>query len=201
MRRDDAVLCRWLATLLSAELDAETLASYRRGDAAPLLALLGERGFDEGVKRVEKALEGLTLMPEPSLELAADFAEMFLVDGRSAAPPYASLYTEPAASLHGEAAARMEVRLAAAGYAVKDSLGEPPDHLAVMLDYLAGLLEADAQQKNPDAEAPGAFVAAELEPWLSRFVKRCENVATASDFYPAVVALTAAYLGSLSQNQ
>ena len=51
MSDDDAVLCRWLATLLSAELNADTLASYRQGDAAPLFNLLRERGFGAGVDR------------------------------------------------------------------------------------------------------------------------------------------------------
>jgi len=201
MSDDDAVLCRWLATLLSAELNADTLASYRQGDAAPLFNLLRERGFGAGVDRLERALEGLVLMPEPELELAADFTEMFLVDGRSAAPPYASLYREAAASLHGQATARMEARLAASGYVVKDSLCEPPDHLAVMLEYLASRLEANAEGSRDNAETPETFVREELSPWLPRFVQRCEKVATASDLYPAVVALTAAYVGSLSQNQ
>ncbi|WNK20726.1 molecular chaperone TorD [Halomonas piscis] len=209
--QDDAVLCRWLATLLSAELDEDTLASYRRGDAGPLFDLLRERGLSEASSRVEKALKGLVLLPEPRLELAADFAELFLVDGRSAAPPYASLYTEPAARLHGEAAARMEARLAAAGFAVKDGVGEPADHLAVMLDYLASALEsaspaADSKigsmaGSKEGGETPGAFIRAELSPWLPALARRCERVSTASDFYPAVVALASAYVDWLSQNQ
>lgn len=208
MSEDAAVLCRWLATLLSAELDDAMLTRYRQGEAAPLLDALRDGGLGHDTARVEQALKGLALLPAPQLELAADFAELFLVDAHGGAPLYASLYTAKGrGTLLGAPAARMEARLAAAGYAVKDSVGEPADHLAVMLDYLAQCLEAEGQQERRQKrqangakkETPGEFVRVELCPWLPALDKRCEKVATASDFYPAVVALTRAYCAQLAE--
>lgn len=100
----------------------------------------------------------------------------------------------------------MQARLAAAGYAVKDSVGEPADHLAVMLDYLGNALETvgpagSGAGSKEGVETPGDFIRAELAPWLPELTRRCERVSTASDFYPAVVAPTAAYVDWLSQNQ
>jgi|AntDeeMinimDraft_5_1070356.scaffolds.fasta_scaffold09289_2 TorA-specific chaperone len=197
-RQTDAVLCRWLATLLSAELEEDTLARYRQGEAAPLLdALRDAYGLEHETARVEQALAGLALLPTPQLELAADFAELFLVDAHGGAPLYASMYAaEGKGTLLGAPAARMEVRLAAAGYAIKDNVGEPADHLAVMLDYLGQYLETG---KGAVDETPGEFVRGELCPWLPTLTKRCARVTTASDFYPAVVALTSAYCASLAK--
>lgn len=204
MSEDAAVLCRWLATLLSAELDDAMLTRYRQGEAAPLLDALRDGGLEHDTARVEQALKGLALLPTPQLELAADFAELFLVDAHGGAPLYASLYSAKGrGTLLGAPAARMEARLAAAGYAVKDSVGEPADHLAVMLDYLGQCLEAEGQQERQtngtNKETPGEFIRGELCPWLSALDKRCERVATASDFYPAVVALTRAYCAQLAE--
>lgn len=194
----ESLICQWLATLFSAELDAATLARYREGEAAPLLAHLREtHGLEAETERLERALAGLVMFPAPQLELAADFAGLFLTDARIGAPPYASLYAEKV--FQGQAAERMAVRLSAAGYTVKSDLGEPADHLAVMLDYLAARCQSLAAATQPDEVGRDikTFIEQELCTWLPAFVFRCKQVATASDFYPALAALTAAYIRGL----
>lgn len=208
----ESLLCRWLATLLSAELDEATLARYRRGEAAPFLTLLrDEHGLGDEAARVECALSRLVMFTTPHLELAADFAELFLADARSGAPPYASLYADEAGRFLGAPAERMEARLAEAGYAVRREVGEPADHLAIMLDYLGRRLLTLAEASGEgEAVASGetrealrrdirAFLAEELCPWVPRLVARSATPTTASDFYPAVLALTAAYLETLRE--
>ncbi|WP_416137379.1 hypothetical protein ACM26W_12830 [Halomonas sp. HK25] len=89
----ESVLCRWLATVVGAEIGEEALGQYRQGDAAPMLELLAaEYGLEAEVKRLEESLAGLVMFPIPHLVLAADFAELFLVDALSGAAPYASLH-------------------------------------------------------------------------------------------------------------
>jgi len=200
----ESLLCGWLATLLSAELDEATLARYRRGEARPLLNLLrDEHGLVDEVARVDRALSKLVMFTTPQLELAADFAELFLADARSGAPPYASLYADEAGCFHGAPAERMEARLAQAGYVVRRDVGEPADHLAIMLDYLARRLLNLSEAKGGEGEAlrldTRAFLTEELCPWLPRFVARSAAPTTASDLYPAVLALTVAYLETLSE--
>lgn len=208
----ESLLCRWLATLLGAELEEATLACYRRGEARPLLGLLrDEHGLDEEVARVERSLSRLVMFTTPHLELAADFAELFLADARSGAPPYASLYADEAGRFHGAPAERMEARLTDAGFAIRREVGEPADHLAIMLDYLARRLLALAEASGKEeGGASGetrealrrelrAFLDEELCPWLPRLVARSAGTTTASDLYPAVLALTAAYLETLRE--
>lgn len=208
----ESLLCRWLATLLSAELEEAALDRYRRGEAGPMLALLRDaHGLADEVARVERALSRLVMFTTPQLELAADFAELFLADARSGAPPYASLYADETGRFHGAPAERMEARLAQAGYAVQREVGEPADHLAIMLDYLGRRLMTLAEASGEGEEiASGetrealrrdirAFLAEELCLWLPRLVARSATPTTASDFYPAVLALTAAYLETLRE--
>ncbi|MDT8879941.1 molecular chaperone TorD [Halomonas saccharevitans] len=205
----EGLLCGWFATLLSAELDEATLARYRRGEAQPLLNLLrDEHGLVDEVARVDRALSQLLMFTTPQLELAADFAELFLADARSGAPPYASLYADEAGRFHGAAAERMEARLAEAGYAVRREVGEPADHLAIMLDYLARRLLSLSEAKGEGEDVGSSealrldtrgFLAEELCLWLPRLVERSAAPTTASDFYPAVLALTAAYLETLRE--
>ncbi|XKH60597.1 molecular chaperone TorD [Halomonas sediminis] len=202
----ESLLCRWLATLLSIELDDATLARYRKGEATPLLELLrDEHGLQVEVERLESALAKLVMLTTPHLELAADFAELFLGDARSGAPPYASLYADEKGNFHGAPTERMEARLSQAGYAVKQEVGEPADHLAVMLDYLAtrcmALVAAKSSEREAQRDDIREFLGQELCSWLPRLDARCAQVKIVSDFYPALVALTAAYCQRLGASE
>src|SRR5690554_7400890 len=127
----ESVVSRWLATLFSAELDAEALGRYMKGEAGPILQLLQEEhGLEQEVKRLKHALSGLTLFSSAQLELAADFAELFLVDARTAVPPYASFWTDGERLFQSETAQRMAQRLAQSGFSVTREFNEPADHLA-----------------------------------------------------------------------
>ncbi|WP_227368114.1 molecular chaperone TorD [Halomonas sp. M20] len=198
------LLCRWLSTLLAKELDEVTLKAYLQGEAEPLLELLRDHAqLTPLVERFNQALNALRLFEQPRLELAADFATLFLMDGRTSAPPYASLYQPGQALFHQQPTERMEMRLRAAGYDVVKDFGEPADHLAVMLDYLATGYErlGEASSDAECEEIKGGlvqFVDEELTPWLPTFAQRCQQIDTASDFYPALAQLVAGYCATLS---
>lgn len=189
-----ALLCQWFSTLLAAELDLATLQAYMAGDAAPLLeelALLPE--LTESVHALEHAINGLSLLEQPKLELAADFASLFLSDARHSPAPYASLYLDDG-RFNGPSAQRMQQRLMAAGYAVDAQFKEPADHVAIMLDYLAESYRRLALDPTPQAEANVAqFVSEELASWLPELALRARKTDTASQFYPALLALMARY--------
>lgn len=162
-------------------------------------------------------MQGWVMLAEPRLELAADFASLFLTDTRAGAPPYASLYTELSGQFSGQALSRMQERLLQIGYAVKNELAEPADHLAVILDYLAarcamlgalnpGEISADAAAEAETLAAAQVlevagelplFLEQELLSWMPQFTARCQQVSVVSDFYPALAALTEAYLHRL----
>jgi TorA-specific chaperone len=193
-----ALLCQWLATLLARELDEPTLQAYLAGDAAPLLDWLAEDGLAAEARRLRQALATLSLLAQPRLELAADFATLFLGDARHCAAPYASCYLSERGGFMAEPAQRMAERLADAGVAPAEDFNEPADHLAVMLDYLAGGYRQLAETRTPAERDTalagiGQFLRQELCSWLPAFSQRAARLAPASAFYPALAALTEAF--------
>ena len=189
-----ALLCQWFSTLLAAELDTDTLNAYMSGEAAPLLADLAViPELAPHVKKLSQAINTLALLEQPKLELAADFTGLFLSDARHSPAPYASLYLDDR-RFSGPSLARMQARLAAIGMTVSEQLKEPADHLSIMLDYLAEGYRQLAEHPTTDAEAEVAkFVHEELASWLPEWAARAKKTDTASAFYPALLALIAAY--------
>lgn len=201
----ESVVCRWLATLFSAELTSDMLSRYSKGEAAPILQLLRhEYDLEPEVKRLENALGGLTVFSSAQLELAADFAELFLVDARTSAPPYASFWSDGEKLFQSETAQRMTKRLAQSGFAVTREFTEPADHLAIMLEYLAFHCEELAGLgkgvRSEELDYTREYLRNELCNWLPAFVSRCNQSTPASDFYPAVASLTASYCRQLADN-
>ncbi|MFD1008041.1 MULTISPECIES: molecular chaperone TorD [Oceanisphaera] len=189
-----ALLCQWFSTLLAAELDAQTLQAYMAGDATPLLeelALLPE--LADSVQQLQQAISHWSLLEQPRLELAADFAGLFLSDARHSPAPYASLYLDDG-RFNGPTAQRMQLRLIDAGYSVDEQFKEPADHVAIMLDYLAERYRRLALDPTPEAETSVAkFVSEDISSWLHEWAQRATRVDTASQFYPALLTLVAAY--------
>ncbi|WP_107852252.1 molecular chaperone TorD [Oceanimonas marisflavi] len=192
-----ALLCQWLATLISKELDDTTLEAYRAGEASPLLDWLKEDGLADEAGALQSAIAGLGLLEHPRLELAADFATLFLSDARHSAAPYASCYVTERGGFMAGPAQRMADRLADAGVTLPADFNEPADHLAVMLDYLAGgyrqLAELDGPAQAGVRAGLAQFLREELCNWLPAFCHRCQRQNTASPFYPALATLITAF--------
>lgn len=189
----------WFCALFARELDAATLAAYSRGEAAPLLDACTGLGLTAPAERVRQAIAGLTLLQQARIELAADFAQLFLLDERSAALPYASFYLAENRALYGPQEKAMRALLAEGGLQVQADFREPADHLAVYLAALAHWTRAAAQHDSEAAQAGVAgeqadFLANALLTWLPEFVARCQAIRVSSDFYPALAALLLAFV-------
>ncbi|WP_100638579.1 molecular chaperone TorD [Marinobacter salexigens] len=188
-------LCNWFAGLFAAELTQEQLQAYQRGEGDAVLSSLAELpGLADSVQRLRNAFSGLTLLSHPRLELAADFAAMFLMDGQNSAPPYASFYSSEGNRFFAEPQERMQERLAASQQEVSADFREPSDHLSVMLEYLGDGFDAFLNTDNKSASGPTldqikTFIDEELLNWLPAFAARSEKVKTVSDLYPALAAL------------
>ena len=198
---DDAAVCRWLSWSLARELDADALQVYDSGGADPLFTYLARhRGLAAPLGRLEQAITAWSDLADPKLELAADFATLFLGSGDAGAPPYASCYTPPG-QLFGAPHDRMLRRLKVAELAAPMLPGEPADHLALMLDYLAHCFAA--HKLTPAAslpfEEPTEFIQSELLTWLPAFQERAERVQVASDTHMALIALTIEALSAFSR--
>ena len=150
-----AGLYGWFSRLYAEEVSDEMFRShFADGGFAPF-AGLAELGLGAEVQRLDAAIAALRAEALPRLELAADFAQLFLLDGKTSALPYASAYEgkEAASPLYGAAEARMRDFLAARALAIQAGFREPADHLAVPLALMAELAGKDAAAGDIPAAA------------------------------------------------
>jgi|APTNR8051073442_1049403.scaffolds.fasta_scaffold10436_4 TorA-specific chaperone len=188
-----AGLYGWFARLYAQEVSEEMFRShFTDGGFAPF-AGLAELGLGAEVQRLDAAIAALRAEQLPRLELAADFAHLFLLDGKTSALPYASAYEgkDSASPLYGAAEARMRDFLAAREFALQADFREPADHLAVPLALMAELAGAASSVEDiPTAAATQAdFLRTALLDWLPRFVERCQQARPRFGVYPALAAL------------
>lgn len=116
--------------------------------------------------------------PDGLEDLETEYVRLFITaSGGVAAPLYESCHTDAAPRVMGQSALAMRQRLAEAGLEVAGpetagQANEPPDHLAVELEYLYHLLATAWARHDGRAEALGSAFAREvLRPWAARFVK------------------------------
>ncbi len=185
----------WFSSVFALELTDDVIASYQRGDAGALLAAFGDMGLEEQAQRVASAVQAWSSVSMLKMELAADFARLFLVDLRGAAAPYASAHLDPEGQLYGESHRVMQRFLRENGLKVHSGFKEPADHLAVILACFEAQIRHDAHLGNPAcqgaAEEQARFLDNVLLGWLPLFTRQCQQVRAelASDFYPAVASL------------
>ncbi len=132
-------------------------------------------------------------------QLEPDYVRLFVSDqGGVAAPLYHSCY-QGEGLLMGPPAQEMASRLETAGLGLEEESAEPPDHLAVELEYLILLLEDGWSHNDPAllAEA-GEFAGSFMLPWTEGFLARLAGESD-SRFYPLAAELLTALLTSLGR--
>lgn len=187
----------WFSTLYAEEVPETMFKRYFTEGPFEPFAGLAELGLATEVSRLDTAVKSLRDVPLARLELAADFAQLFLLDARAGALPYASAYEGggSTATLYSAAETRMREFLASRALAIQPDFREPADHLAVLLAVLAHF--AEQQSSVPDVAAAArdqaALLRAGLLDWLPRFTERCQQVTPRFDFYPALATLLLAF--------
>jgi TorA maturation chaperone TorD len=124
--------------------------------------------------------------------LETEYVRLFVSEhGGVPAPPYHSYYFGSDRLLMRRPARDMARRLAEAGLDMGE-ISEPPDHVAVEIEYLFYLVESVyAGDRDELASDLGAF-AAEMAEWLPQFVQRLETHDASSFYLNAARLLTAA---------
>lgn len=193
-----AGLYGWFARLYAKEVSEDLYRAHLAEGRFGPFAGLAELGLAAEVRRLDTAIAALCAEQLPRLELAADFAQLFLLDAKAGALPYASAYEggEVASPLYGAAEARMREFLAARALAIDPGFREPADHLAVPLALMADLAEKHATADDTAAAAcdQANFLHAALMDWLPLFVERCGQAAPRFDFYPALADLLLGFI-------
>lgn len=161
--------------------DTELCAQLWEGPVRRRLAELGGALSPEGVEALEALLSGMDGAggPEGLCEaLETEYVRRFVSDrGGIPAPLYHSCY-QGEGTLMGPAAIMMAERLDAAGISLEGRTSEPPDHLAVEVEYL--VLTAE-----DDPAAAAGFGREEMLPWLSELCRRLGSEPAAGLYPPA----------------
>jgi TorA maturation chaperone TorD len=135
--------------------------------------------------------------------LEEEYVRLFISNHQGVLYPlYASCYSETnpfeTSPLMGEAALEMRERLKSAGLALADSIGEPPDHLAIELEYLYFLLSKGWGNPDPRLiEEAGSFVMTHMIPWVSKLHQGLTEGSFEGRFYPILTTLLVDLLRSI----
>lgn len=167
-----------LASLLAAPASAETLASLAglQGDDSPLgqaLATLGRLARGVGAE-----------------EVAREYHDLFIGVGRGELLPYGSYYLT--GFLNEKPLAKLRGRMAELGIERDPSVKEPEDHVAALMDMMAGLIMG-AFGAPQDLSGQKRFFDDHIGAWAPHFFRDLEGAA-GSRFYAPVGALGRVFL-------
>lgn len=194
-----AELYWWFATLFAAELSDEQIAEYDSYDVRSFLKSLSTLDpMRDAVAELNDAIARLLVRTDRQLELAADFAGLFLGDPKGGVPPYESLYRGEGHLLMQAPMTLMQARLTRLGISVSDKYKEPEDHLAIELDLMGNLIIRAAEATHADARSrwlaeQDALLHDHLLGWFERFEQGC-RVKDAFGFYCACARLLGVFL-------
>ena len=113
------------------------------------------------------------------------------------APLYASCYEAGGgdAPLMGPPAVLMKERFESKGLSLGDHINEPPDHLAIELEYLYFLLKGGWSDDDAALKDEAVSFAAEIMlPWVIKFQERLVAVETEGRYYQLTTAILFAIL-------
>jgi len=104
------------------------------------------------------------------------------------APLYASCYEFENAPMMGESAIKMKNRFLSKGLSLENLVHEPPDHLAVELEYLFFLLQETSFDLNDDSDKfisneAASFAGETMLPWVVIFNQRLKSATEDCAFY------------------
>jgi anaerobic sulfite reductase subunit A len=157
---------------------------------------ISDEELEKGFKILNGYLEGLRKrnLKQATLELAVDYANLFL--GVKALHPSESFYKSKEHMIMQEPMDEVLGIYRSAGVVVREDFTEPPDHIAVELQFMAYLCQKtlEALKKGEKNEVKrylntqNAFLNKHLS-WLPLFLK--DILATAqTDFYKAIAIIS-----------
>jgi TorA maturation chaperone TorD len=167
------------------DLLAVILGRAPQGD---LLGLIGGLEGDDSTLGQPVAVLARTGRAAAAEDVAREYHDLFIGVGRGELLPYASYYRT--GFLNERPLARVRNDLRDLGIERDPAMTEPEDHLAILLDCMAGLVSGRIEAE-PDAAR--AFFVRHLEPWAGRFFSDLER-AKAARFYRTVGGLGRAFI-------
>jgi len=165
--------------LRAAEYDLLSLLLGKAPDSATLSRVGTLRGdaSDLGMAHIELAAAAEAANDS---NVSKEFFDLFIGLGRGDLLPYASYYMT--GFLHERPLARVRQDMEALGIERAGSSREPEDHIAILLEVMAGLARGDFEA---DFAEQVRFFDRHLKPWASRLFADLE-VSRSAKFYRAV---------------
>jgi TorA maturation chaperone TorD len=160
---------------------------FRSPDAALLNGLAGLQGDESPLGMAHAALAKAAARTSAD-RLAREYFDLFVGVGRGEILPYASFYQT--GFLHGRPLAQLRELLRRIGIERAESLTEPEDHGAVLLEIMARL--ASGEIVAPTGTEQELFEN-HLAPWIGRLFKDLEQ-SKAAGFYAYVGALGTVFM-------
>ncbi|WP_082523980.1 MULTISPECIES: molecular chaperone TorD family protein [unclassified Methylobacterium] len=165
-----------LAVLLGRSPSPDLLSALAglRGDATPLgraVTDLAKAAGEADLRAVQR-----------------EYFDLFVGVGRGELVPFASYYLT--GFLNERPLARLREDLRRLGVEPTGGMSEPEDHIAIVMEIMAGLCGG---RLGDEAGADRDFFARHVEPWAARFFRDVAQ-AQASRFYRAVGTLGATYI-------
>ncbi len=177
---------------VSSKSEADEIDQLRAAEYGLLSLLLGKAPDAETLKRLAALKGNASDLGMAHIELAAaaaavddraaskEFFDLFIGLGRGDLLPYASYYMT--GFLHERPLARVREDLDALGIERAGPSREPEDHIAILLEVMAGLARGDFEA---DLAAQAQFFERHLKPWASRMFADLE-MSQSANFYRAV---------------
>ena len=137
----------------------------------------------------------------PLEELLVEYARLFVGPFELVAPPYGSVYLDPNRVVMGDSTMKVLRAYREAGLELSDSLREPPDHIAVELEFMHFLascsawagVEGDQERAMHYMKIQEEFLSQFLSPWISPF---CQRIRQGSEnaFYRTLADCLSAFI-------
>lgn len=195
-----AALYRWFADIFARELTSATLEQWQRDQYYEgLHQAFVSLDLEPYSERVKTAIADFKQFPaeDRALELAADFAHLFLLSGRESAPPYASYYLDSDKMLHGKPVEQMRHFLESQQLSLHSEFREPDDHISVYFMVMSLWINNTNEQKLDMVSTSTEqveFLDSALLSWLPQFAEHCQKIGVKTDFYPALIALAEQFI-------
>ncbi|NJB69466.1 TorA-specific chaperone [Desulfobaculum xiamenense] len=184
----DAFVYRWLSTLFASELTPAAVASYRGAQGRAFLdALVASGPVEEDAAALLRHLDTADSPDDAALDLASAYAWLFHgVGGPQSVPPFASVYAGEKPHTGQQAEADFRALLRRFGLDARYAAHEPADHVAVMLEFMAWLIEHPGDDA---ALCRRELLERHLLNWFPRFAALCAE-RDRHGFYAALAAMT-----------
>jgi TorA maturation chaperone TorD len=165
--------------LRAAEYDLLSVLLGKAPDADTLLRVAALKGDTSDLGMAHKELAAAAAAADDRA-VSKEFFNLFIGLGRGDLLPYASYYLT--GFLHERPLARVREDMDVLGIERTGSSREPEDHIAALLEVMAGLARSDF---GADFTEQARFFERHLKPWASRMFADLE-ISQSANFYRAV---------------